>query len=172
MKERPFLKLENKKRYAKQIRKTDCGLTAIANTMKWAGSNISYKSFYNMFKSKCDTTYGIDPETMTTILSQINSLELKKVLAAGFSLKQINKHLDNDGAVIIRYFHNQKLQGHYALCVGRTKHSYKMVNDSAKKTVRYVPAKTLHNKITRQSFGLGCIYFSLLWFMGKKKDAM
>jgi len=115
---------------------------------------ISYNEFIHVARFMCKHEPGIYGGTTNLGQEQaLSKLGIKKKRRIKPSIKEIDRHLDNGGAVLLGYHIPfavpgfRKSEGHFALCIGRTQRSYIMVNDGTKYTVgkrsRYVMKRIL-----------------------------
>jgi len=129
-------------RYVKQKDYTSCGPVALINIMKWLGCNTTYDNFIDTARILCCHEPGVDGGTHIWDMEKaLKKLGIKKKRKKNPTLEDIDKHLDSGGIVLLEYYAPYKNQlldigdGHFCLCIGRTKKMYILVNDGTKKTV-------------------------------------
>lgn len=142
-------------RYVKQRDASSCGPVAIINIFKWMNCPITY-DFIHVARQLCNWNNARDECGGTTdynIEKAMRVLRIKKKRKISPTIEEINKHLDNGGAILIGYWfpvkENNTLvknEGHYTLCIGRTKKQYIMVNDN-NKTIARKKAQTIEKML-------------------------
>jgi predicted double-glycine peptidase len=120
-------------RYIRQRDTYSCGPIAIINTLKWLGhENITYKLLPAIrMMCKCEYEFGTHDLDLERTLKALGIKKKRKVVP---TIKEIDKHLDNDGIIILQYSITP-FDGHYVLCIRRTAKSYFLVNDSNDRTI-------------------------------------
>ncbi len=129
-------------RYVKQHDKHNCGPILIANILKWAGNQYSYRAKKPDLCQKCGThrtgklIFGVGQSRVKEVLEYESRNVEKKIKVHGLgspTLALIDKALKkNDAAAISFYYEHPKYPqhaiGHYFLCVGQTPQFYRTVN--------------------------------------------
>ena len=89
-------------RYTSQRNHVDCGPTAIANALKWAGASFSYAGSYKALIANCRAEDGTHWTDLTHELARWEREGVLK-LKVWFrpTLKRIEKQLSKGGAVIL-----------------------------------------------------------------------
>jgi hypothetical protein len=108
-------------RYIKQRDATSCGPVALINVLKWMGMSVSY-SFIDIARHMCNW----DRENGTYrsgMFSALQKFQINFYPVYNPTTSQIDEHIDNKGIVVIDD------REHYSLCIGHTKHFYRVVND-------------------------------------------
>lgn len=131
----------NKYRFAKQLRRNDCGPNAIINLMKYMGVKIPYKEnyqrLYNYFKIP---TYGgthIADLHMFLVKKKIPKSRLVDVIVNPNTYK-IAKLVKSDKAILMAFNQESNKSGHICLMVGVNKKGFQIVNYCTKKTLKTV----------------------------------
>ena len=128
-------------RYIHQQDEYSCGPVALANILKWAGHKATLASLPALRKlCKCHPKTGTNKEDLEVALK---ALGIKFRRDIGPTLKEIDQHIDGGGVLLINYC---IAIGHYALCIGRQKKTYTLVNafdnvtlsDLARNDLRYM----------------------------------
>lgn len=118
-------------RFVKQKDQYSCGPIAIMNALKWAGLPATYRTHFHKIRSLCKTTmsWGTTPDNMTMALLK-HSKYLNFTTKSLVTLKEIEKHLDAGGAVILEYwFKDEKdYDGHYVFIFREHGHDFMAVN--------------------------------------------
>lgn len=119
-------------RFVRQRDNFTCGPVSIFNALKWAGFSSTYKQHFFKIKFYCKTTYdwGTTPENITKTLSKYSkylSFSRKELI----TLKEIDVHLNNGGAIILEYWFkeaNKLYDGHYVFIFRENEHDFIAVN--------------------------------------------
>ncbi len=96
-------------RYAKQRDSYSCGPTALLNALKWAGKDVSCKDMPRL-KAVCHTEYtpghtlGTWPTKMSSALRYEGREWFSCKHVINPKLRIIDKHLKDDGSIIMSYF--------------------------------------------------------------------
>lgn len=120
-------------RFIKQKDQYSCGPIAIMNALKWAGLHTTYKTHFYKIKSLCKTTilWGTTPDNMTTTLLK-HSKYLSFTTKSLVTLKEIDKHLNAGGAVILEYWFKDEgmnlYDGHYVFIFRERGYDFIAVN--------------------------------------------
>lgn len=118
-------------RYCKQQDNFSCGPVAIINAMKWRGMKASMDTHLGVLKKLCGTDKnGTYPDDMGRVLKKFVP-GVEHIEAPPINL--VDKYLDLGKAFIISYAYVKsggEEEGHFAMCIGRTKNHYIMVNDT------------------------------------------
>jgi len=121
-----------KVRWVRQRDLYRCGPIAVLNILKWMGGPWTHKMLPAVqILCKCDADVGTSRQNIERAMKALGIIKKRRVFP---KLKEIDKHLDNGGVILLEYFWD-KFYGHYALCIGRTEKHYLIVNDSYEKTV-------------------------------------
>ncbi|MFA5024169.1 MAG: C39 family peptidase [Patescibacteria group bacterium] len=149
-------------RYIRQRDEYSCGPVAIVNALKFIGINATHDSvcYVSMLCNCCRET-GTEPEDIERAFKALEVKFKRKIFP---TLKEIDDHIDNGGALLLDYFWSPE-DGHYTLCIGRTPKYYVFVNDEDDKTIARRKRNTLRNtmKWCRVSENPWC------WFIFKDK---
>ena len=124
-------------KWIKQRDEYSCGPVAIINILKWLGVNATYKwlpAVQNL--CRCD----IDGTSTADIESALKRLCIKYKKRMSPSLKKIDDHLNRNGIALVEYYYAQD-EGHFALCIKKTKKQYTLVNDVKEITVSRIYRK-------------------------------
>ena len=163
-------------RYLRQRDRTTCGPIAVINALKWAGVKATEKTHKKKIQrlTNCRSHgrgyNGCFPFDINYALLQYKSIKICKVYdgTTWISLSEIDKHLDDGGSVLMRYFWAPG-KGHYSICVSRTSKKYTFVNDSREKTVTFRSRKTMRKMLsTTNSTFCGCQEYPVVWFLTRK----
>ena len=167
-------------RYIKQQEKTTCGPIVILNALKWAGCKVTLKKDKPRIKKLTrwtpkryyDGFRGCTPYGISCALRKIKELEIAHIVH-GYKndiLRKLDSHLKRGEIAIIRYYWKEenKVCGHYVLCIVGTSKTYKLVNYSVKDSVSRVHRKTLRDLLKNIDFGLGEIHLPVIWFIKKR----
>jgi len=124
--------------YVKQHDNYSCGPVAIINLCKWAGKNVSYKNdFAKITKMcKCKSPNGTFPENFNKCLRKClkKCTKIQEVIKP--SMKQINKHLLCNQALVLRY-EVKPLHNHFILIVPSNGKTFTCINDGDKIIKKY-----------------------------------
>lgn len=124
--------MATKVRWVRQRDHYSCGPVAVLNILKWMGHPWTYKMLPALqVVCKCDVDVGTGRQNIERAMAKLGINKKRKVFP---KLRDIDAHLDSGGIILLEYFWTE-FDGHYALCIGRTKKHYIMVNDSSKKTI-------------------------------------
>ena len=82
-------------------------------------------------------------------------------------LSEIDKHLDDDGSLLIRYFWEPG-KGHYTFCIGKTPKTYILVNDSRTKTIIKRSRITMNKMLSTINYAFGVEEYPIVWFLKRK----
>lgn len=158
-------------RYVKQRDETSCGPVAIINVLKWMGYKVSY-DFIHTARYLCnwEDTWSADPgATDLDVERALKKLDIKKKRRIKPTLKEIDKHIDSGGIILLGYYNVYSLpgfklhEGHYSLCIGRTKKTYIMVNDLPDTTVGKRHRSAMQRIVNNKVNGRKC----WAWFISK-----
>jgi hypothetical protein len=155
-------------RYVKQKGKNLCGPTAILNLMKWIGARVTWKKDIGLCMSLCSpdvATRGMHSWVMDAILKHFPLLKVKKLIHMP-KLKQLDEHLDSGRALVMAYLHKggRAQNGHFMLCVGRTKKYYDVVNGKVKgKALSRISRKTMRKRLTTKRVEAGAFFYPVAW---------
>lgn len=153
--------------YTQQQDEYSCGPVAIINACKWAKKNISYKHDFNKISKLCKCKYpdGTMPTNMNKTIKKYLNSELKIKYVQHPTLKQIDKHLQKDGAIIFKYLTNKvsdmEYKGHYALIISSNHKTFTYINGN-KKIVKKL-RKTLKKDLRKRVYD-----FPSGWFLTTK----
>lgn len=156
-------------RYVRQKDEYSCGVIAIINIMKWGGEKISARVHRKkLIKAcKCTRDSGVWEWDLSNVLFELKKIVVDHIaVGASIKLKDINKHIDHGGAIIIKYV--SEYGGHYTVCVKRNKRGYFLINDSKEKTISFKSKKTLKNMLGQEVSCLGAFFCATVWFINKK----
>ncbi|MFA5024119.1 MAG: C39 family peptidase [Patescibacteria group bacterium] len=151
-------------RYVKQRDEYSCGPIAILNAMKWLGKPVTYKDLARLKDiCCCRSPNGTWPKVISVVLK---ILKIKYLYKAKPSIKEIDKHLDDGGSILLVHYYNIT-RGHYVLCIGKTEKYYTLINDGMNNTItrchKNTMKKMLHTKHkTLRQYGPCC------WFIFKE----
>jgi hypothetical protein len=155
-------------RYTKQRGKNLCGPTAILNLMKWAGARVSWKKDIELCMSLCNdnvATNGMWSWVMDSALKYFPLFKVKKVLQVP-KLKELDEHIDDGRALVMAYLHKggRAQNGHFMLCVGRTKKYYEVVNGKVDgKALSRISRKTMRKRLTTKRVEAGAFFYPVAW---------
>jgi hypothetical protein len=138
-------------KYIKQKDNTSCGPVAIINILKWLGCNVGY-DYIDMARALCKWRGGTDGGT-GDIKNALRALKIKAIHRKHFTLKKLDKHINNNGIAILEYIipgYSIYKGWHYSLCVDKYKDTYVIVNDGREKTISYYRKSTV-SKMMRRS---------------------
>jgi len=93
-----------------------------------------------------------------------NTPEVSAVFAKHLTLKTIDKCLNNDGAVLISFAHNDDKHRHVFLCVSRTEKTYVGVNLFLDETVSRLYRRKMSRLLRQKNKGYG----NHGWFVSKE----
>lgn len=153
-------------RYVKQKDNFNCGPVAVINTLKWLGFNISY-DWLSDVRDACQCTRNGTSDL--DFEKALKYFKIKKKRRIQPSQKDIDKHIDSGGAVLISYFNTysmpgfKKGAGHFALCISRTSRTYMMVNDRTNRTKNRRYRNTMKAILANEQDGFKC----WTWFVSK-----
>lgn len=162
-------------RYIKQRDNFRCGPVAIANAIKWAGGDFSFRKNKKWLDEVANTTAptGTWPVHFHRALRKvggehftITKRRLEK-LTPTQSIRLIRKHLKSGGAVIMnvsRYTQMGDDAGHYFLLIGYGDGFFLGVNMSTDKTVEYIHTRRLRDDLRGGGWPHGC------WLLRRKDD--
>lgn len=161
-------------RYVRQKDKFRCGPVAILNALRWAGLNINYKKSINNLTLMCfcKPGRGTSHNNFDNALRELceNFFKVRRVYHP--TLKQIEEHLQNNGAVILNYRIcriKKEEQRHFQLVVGMDK------NGKYFHSVNAFSNKPAFFKISREKFKSSCLRSQRVdksfkaWFLTKKE---
>jgi len=119
-------------RYIRQYDSYSCGAIVIINALKFLCCRQATYKCLRPIQKLCGCQYPNGTERKG-IENALNKLGVKFERKTGPKLKEVDKHIDKGGAIIINYALGY--EGHYSLCIGKTKKDYTMVNDLDADTV-------------------------------------
>jgi hypothetical protein len=156
--------------YARQVSKSDCALVAFANSLKWAGVKFNYRkeldALVNIFKPVRKVKKGRGTnihrykeffKVMKKELPNNVPYNIDKIKDYP-NVKEINKHLDNGGAIIFTYNLGDNDAGydmgyHTAFIIKRSKQYY-IVNLTRTATISAVDNDKFPTLLSNHSFGV------------------
>lgn len=144
------MKKYNKYRFAKQVRKDDCGPNVIINLMKFSGIKISYRSSYKMLYDFFQVgVYGGTP------VGKLNKfLTQSKIRGTKFLFMNKNmpmfytrKLLRANRSIVLAFHRGTNKTGHVCLIVGSTDRGFQIVNFNSKKTIQTISFASFKRKV-------------------------
>lgn len=143
-------------RYVKQKDHYSCGPIAIMNALKWAGLYTTYKTHFHKIRSLCKTTisWGTTPDNMSAALLKHRKY-LSFVTKSLVTLREIEKHLDSGGAVILEYWFWDEMDydGHYVFIFREYGYDFIAVNDmSGAPTAKPCPRDMLKSMLSCKKY--------------------
>ena len=118
-------------RYVKQKDQYSCGPIAIMNALKWAGLQTTYKTHFHRIRTLFKTTmsWGTTIDNMTATLLK-HGRYLSFTTKSLVTLKEIDRHLAQGGAVILKYWFKESAgyDGHYVFLFREEGHDFIAVN--------------------------------------------
>ena len=155
-------------RYAKQRDRFSCGPTAVINAMKWSGYQISYREELEKYVHRYGCLYpeGVHPEILAGRMDAMQELDIRREINKP-KLSDLNRELRKGRALILCHPHAYR-GGHYILCIGETKHFYKVVNrGSSRKTVSYISKKVMRKMLRRDREMTAGRYHAVAWSISR-----
>lgn len=161
-------------RYAKQTDNFRCGPVAIANALKWAGINFSYRDNKKRLDKLCKTKHptGCYLADLTRALRKIGGKHLSGIQRRNLDdytptqvLRLINIHLKKSGIVLLniqRYNTDGSIGGHFFLIVKKDKTFYQVINYEMAKT------ELLHFKYLRDILRNCAESATSVWLLKRK----
>jgi hypothetical protein len=130
-------------RYVKQRDLYSCGPIAVANALKWAGKDISYKKHHKGFKRLCGAhnIKGVRPRNLEKALKVAGKGLFSITPVCKPKLEEIDKHLSGNGCIVLSYAWTERkveenvtivyVNGHYINILDKTSNGilYKVTND-------------------------------------------
>ena len=166
-----------KYRFIKQRDTFSCGPIAIINIYKWAGYLYSYKEVKYISKliGTCPPHFvvGLTGTWSTPIDQHLKKSKLIKYngYKHGFdinTLKNIDRHLDNNGCCLVNIYWKKNGGGHYFVIVGHTKTKYAVINYGAKmNTVALVDKKEIAMFMKNDVLDAEGFHPACTWFLNK-----
>jgi hypothetical protein len=143
-------------RYHRQMDNFRCGPVAIYNTLKYVGFDISYNNTISYISDACNcatrrNSGGTDPIILRKVL---RSFGIKHSMKKHLTMKDIDHHLKNNKAMILRYSwvgKDEERYGHFYLIVGKKNKSYLTVNLYSDRTISWRRRKTIVNTLISSS---------------------
>lgn len=126
-------------RYVKQRDKFSCGPVAIMNILKWSGERFSYQETIDLFRKLCEcnnprgTNHPNFDKALRAVTKRLGGFHVRRVHNP--KLPEVEKHLREEGVVILNYFWRNEKEGayrHFTLLtsVSETGKSFLTVNDN------------------------------------------
>ena len=146
-----------------------CGPVAILNALKWAGIPVTEKRHLNIIRdlTDADVGRGVWPWDLDDALMIVPGVRVKKRIESP-RLAVLDKHIDGGGAAVVLYLFRDKkeIEGHYTLCIGRTKKYYIVVNDKEDGgTITRMARKTMYRGLTLVDKIAGANHYGTIWLI-------
>lgn len=160
--------MAKKCKYIRQGKEPSCGPVAIYNALVWAGCDSSLKPI----KALCGYNgEGVCSGEVDFVLRSIENIKVKKRILNP-KLFDIDKALNAGCSVILRYYGYDGHEGHYTLCIKKSKKFYTLVNDRNPYVEGPVLSKKSRKKmadcIRRFKFDVGEVSLPVAWIIGKE----
>jgi hypothetical protein len=144
--------------YSRQIKKADCALVAFANSLKWAGTKISYlKEFETLSKVFSLKKHGVDVYRFQRLFKhkkRMKSLPYTVVTIENPKIKQIDEHLENSGSILFTYINNNEAAKYHSVLIVKRfgNQGYYFINESKNSTITIVENRTLKKYLKKHCF--------------------
>ena len=168
-------------RYVSQRDRFRCGPIAIANAMKWAGANFSFRDNKKRLDKLCKISEtGCNPVNLTRALKKIGHKYLTGIQRRKLSnftptqvVRMIRKHIKAGGIVLMnvrRYNYLGQREGHFYLIDGhyvdpKDGEFFMCVNAFAKS-----PVDDIHEKYLRDGLRCATDETHSIWLLRKRND--
>ncbi len=134
-------------RFIKQKDGFRCGPVAIINALKWHGEPATYKDIKVVSKIlKCKRS-GTHTDNVDRVVKKLFNVSRDKPL-----LKDLNSHLDNEGAILIQFRWPNTKTSHYTLITKRKGQCYHFINLYNDQTHSVIKKSTFKKFIKRTKF--------------------
>jgi hypothetical protein len=145
--------------YSRQLKRADCAVTAVANSIKWSGKKISYgKEFKSLAKVLKLTSTGTQISHLKKLFKQKkNKLPFDVASVTDKpTITEINTHLDDGGAIIYTYIVNGNVAKYHTVLIVKRfgNQGYYFINESRNSTITIVENRTLKKYLKKHSFGI------------------
>ncbi|MHA2183130.1 MAG: C39 family peptidase [Promethearchaeota archaeon] len=119
-----IVNIETPRYIEKQQHLGSCGIVAAINVLKWYGHSVNYRDFVYKTPKKFLKEGMTDMELSR--LFKCYDLKFKKYNS--FTVECIEKHLDDEKAVVMSYYHYPEHEGHFTLITGHDRYYFEARN--------------------------------------------